>query len=210
MQTGPAVVVKKGGFLSAIAHGFFGLLTVGVVCLTALGWRAMSIGEQYAGKWVETVQQVLADMPPWEKWGHALPPAIGEPLNDTRNLAYLDDVSIEARLIPGDRSGHRSRVVLEIKNNGDEVVSMLAVGMTFVDDDGVPADREQVYAATPFAIPDEDWSGPIFPGSTRQICERVYVDRDIDDIKLEINELRTWVRSDHTSASVVHVNAARD
>ena len=88
------------------------------------------------------------------------------------------------------------RPVLTIVNNGDEVVSLLAIRVAVLKDKVPARDWTQV-VATPLAI-DHDWPGPLMPGSTRHIvlssCYRNIKAEDIKDItgSWEIADVRVW------------------
>lgn len=167
MSGSPAVVVNKGGFLSAIVKGLFGTLMVLLICGTMLGLS----GLWFADKQITRVthmgaavsEKVLEVLPEWQK---VLPPAIADALNDRRAPEYRDKLQINARLAS---ARQRKIVVLEVANNGDEIVSLLPIRIAVEDSGGVPIRDFALYAATPFQACD-DWPGPMLPqGGTRKM-----------------------------------------
>ncbi|HMQ15649.1 MAG TPA: hypothetical protein PKC49_06715 [Phycisphaerae bacterium] len=180
MNQAPAVIVKKGGFLAAIASGFFGLLTVSVICATCIVGYGMVLADRH-------LVRVVTSLP--ELWD-SLPPVISDALRDRRALDYRGQVDVVVRCVESSgRSGER-RTVIEVANRGNEIISLLALRVTLCDGDEIPRDEFVTYVATPFAVPDErEFRGPLLPGETRRIARLIAPDRVLA-ASYEITDLR--------------------
>lgn len=191
MSSLPTVIVKKGGFFSALVYGIFGLATTTVVCATGLGL----FGLHQAGRVLEMGAGAIADLPEWL---------------DRSVADYRDSLEVTAKAIPG-RGGHGSgRVLVSVHNKGVETVSALALRIVLRDADGNPLREVRTYAATPLMLPGvEEWRGPLLPGHETEYSERVGVDSaEVSDVKIEIADIRlATVKHGRT---VTTANAGRD
>lgn len=164
MSSGPQVIVKKGGFLAALCTGFFGFLTTTVVCATGLGVYTIhtfkSTGFDAAG----LVGKVVETLP---KWREAMPPAISDAFDDRRAPEYREQLDVDVKLVEFRRN--HARALIEVTNNGKEIVSVLALRARVLDDRGLPTGSSLEYVVSPLAIDERDWPGPLLPGSTRTI-----------------------------------------
>ncbi|MFQ5412174.1 MAG: hypothetical protein ACE5EC_07740, partial [Phycisphaerae bacterium] len=120
----------------------------------------------------------------------ALPPALADSINDERRLDYLQNLDIRVRMKGEDRQGG-SKGVVQVTNRGEEVVSLLAMRVVGLDDDGDPVFEDNVWAATPIQI-DQDWRGPLLPGSTRRFPVRCYFSHEAVEWSHEVTEIRVW------------------
>jgi len=146
---------------------FLGLFFVGAVTIASAatvilyGMRIVDSNASalihFAGNTVEGLPELV----------QSLPPAIGDLLHDRRAPDYAGKINVDVKLTTDDESG-AVRPVLTIKNKGDEVVSLLAVRVAALDANGVPRSDWTEVVATPLAI-DDDWRGPLMPGSTRYV-----------------------------------------
>lgn len=146
----PAVIVKKGGFLSSVATGFFGVLMVLVGSGAAITLYGMHIADQQLG-------ELKGGLTEWRK---VLP--FGDSFNDRRALDYRDQIEVGARLMSESTEPRESVVLVEVRNRGTQVVSLLTLRVTLEDGRGVPVREFTIVAATPLALPDE-WRGPLLP-----------------------------------------------
>jgi hypothetical protein len=184
-------VIKRGGFLSAVAYGFFGLLTAAVVSVAVLGVYAIHVVDRkldtVLGLGTDVIRSLPESLPQIRK---SLPPALADALNDERDVAYRENLHVEAHLVPGSRDEYQ-QLVVNAKNNGDKTVTFMAVRVVLVDANDVPVRSLVVHAATPMTL-DSEWRGPILPGSLRQCSEPLW--RCPPDLKpqLEIADLRVW------------------
>ena len=81
MNQAPSVIVKKDGFFTAVARGFFGLLTTAVVCATGLGIYSLHIVDRKFGDIKSIGESVVSGLP---KWRESLPPVVADAINDRR------------------------------------------------------------------------------------------------------------------------------
>ncbi len=191
MHPAAAVVVRKGGFLSALVHGIFGTIIVVLVCGTVAGLYGLNVIDRHLG---HMSTGVLAALPEWQK---LLPPSVAEAISDRRAPEYRTSVGVEARFVLGESADERGTIVLEVVNNGSETVSLLSLRVVAEDARQVPRHQESIFAATPVAF-DRDWPGPLLAGTTRRIAVPVW-DARRRELKpiVEISDLRITVpRSD--------------
>ncbi len=188
MQSTPTVLVKKGGFLSAVAQGVFLFLTVSVVCVTLLGYKAM---QNFNPERILTLgQKFLADPP---NWAAILPPILADAGSDRRAPEYVDDVDVKVRLLPTPFDARASLAVVELHNRGDESISFLALNLRIENGDGVPIDETTAYGATPLPLPDCDWRGPLLPGATRKFTALLHDFRgNAETAAIEISDVRVF------------------
>jgi hypothetical protein len=189
MSNMPAVVVRKGGFLTALFHGLFGLLTVIVVCGTGLGIYGLHVVDGKTGDLLTLANGVVTDFP---EWLQNLPPLLAETLDDRRAPDYMAqvDVSVETVAVPGDRN--RELTIVEVENKGSQTITVLALTVVLEDEDGIPLRECRTYAATPIAVNDDEWRGPLLPERTRRfvVCRHGH-DRDLHP-RIDVAELRVW------------------
>lgn len=189
MSASPTVVVKKGGVLSALVTGVFGLLIVGTLCGAALGWYALNVIDRRAGDVVGIGQGFFESLP---QWRDSLP-MLAEVLDDHRAPDYLQRLEASVRVIDPGKDQRRSRVVVAVKNHGSEVVTLLTGRVVLLDDDGEPLNDETVFIATPIAVPDDGWRGPLQPGAERKFAVRGWRDaRDVSAATIELTDIRVW------------------
>lgn len=200
MNVTPAVVVKRGGFLSAIASGFFGLLITAVICGTGLASYGIYVLNERVGGAFSLAGSIVDSLPDWSE---KLPPALADMLSDRRAADYRQDVDVRVRLADVDgRRGTRA-VVFEVSNNGSETITMMAINVALQDGRKVPLEELRAYAATPVTFDEGHWRGPLLPGSTRTFSARLYgrTVEDVTDVSAEISELRIAVPTDRVEAA---------
>lgn len=200
----PAVVVKKGGFLAALASGIFGLLIIGVLCGTGLAAYWSHIADKHLSGALGAGQSVLANLP---KLRENLPPVLADALRDRRAPEYREKITVAGRLSESRRHGNLQRAVIEVTNNGKETISLMAVNISVNGRDKTPVDSFVAYVATPLALEDDAWRGPILPGSTRQVVRWVDAEDSPQDVMVEVAELRL---ADSGSAAATQVARADD
>lgn len=159
----PQILIRKGGFFSSLASGFFGLLTVAVIGVTSIGLYGMHIGDKRLGALTPDLRTAL------ENWRHVLP--LADSLNDRRAPDYRDSVKATATLMP-DRNREGGTILVEVANNGAETISLLTLRITVEDERKVPVRDMTIVAATPLGYI-EDWIGPILPGSANATPRRI-------------------------------------
>jgi hypothetical protein len=185
----PAVIVKKGGFLSALFHGVFGFLTVVVICASGLGFYALHIADDTLDDLFSMTRDAVAGLPEWKQ---NMPPLLAELLDDRRAPDYRAQVETSAKMVASSRRADREQAIVEVTNNGSETITVLALNMVLEDRNGVPVCEKRVYAATPIAVDDDDWRGPLFPGDTRRFAVLCYGAEEELRPTVQVAELRVW------------------
>jgi hypothetical protein len=192
MNGGPSVIVNKGGFLASLAKGVFGTVMVLLVCGTALGLYGMHVFNSdvhlFTGQVGDIVQGVLARLPDLQK---ALPPILADACNDRRAIDYRDSVQLTARLERARQGGRDGVVVLEVKNNGKEAISLLTARVVVQDESDSPVCELSIVVATPLQIEDE-WRGPLQPGETRIVPRRLTEVVGEVKVSTEVTDLRVF------------------
>jgi len=158
---------------------------VGIGCGTGLAIRGMNLLDAKSGQILSTAGKAFSDLPNLIK---DLPPVLSDALHDQRDPRYTSQIKLETVVKPGDE-GHTGRGVIVIENSGAKVVSMLALRVVGLDGNDEPLRESSLYGATPVAA-DNDWRGPLFPGTTRKIP--LTCGRSTRKIEVEISDLRTW------------------
>lgn len=191
MDTGTPIIVKRG-FLSTLAYGVSGVLITGIVCGSGIGLYGLRILDRKSGDLTALAKEIVAAVPDIIA---ALPPVLADALDDRRDPGYRSDLEIDIALSQNQDSS-RQRAVLIIKNNGDQVVSLLGVRVVLVDADGFPVAEQSTFPATPLAC-DSDWPGPIPPGETRKFSTRMYTHETGLTAEFEVTEIRLWNGPSH-------------
>jgi hypothetical protein len=190
MTTMPAVIVRRGSLLSALVYCLFTFLTISVIATIAAGMYALSLVDRNIVRGASLAGRALAALPEWRS---TLPPALSDALNDRRDVAYRDQLTTQVRIVPEDERHGRAHVLIEVRNGGTEAVSVLALRVTLESDDGVPLREFITYAATPLAVDNGEWRGPLLPGAARTVAREIR-ERRLPTLKanVEVCELRVW------------------
>jgi hypothetical protein len=183
MSSAPAVIVNKGGFLSSLAKGVFGVITTAIVCGTALGLYGMYMADKNFGRFA---QQVFDALPHWQQ---VLPPALFDAVNDRRAPEYRQSLDIATRYVPGRAGSDSGVLVLDIENKGPATVSLLALRLVIEDESRERFFEMSKMAASPLPFADP---GPIQPGSARRIIQRLGQVKGEPKTTVEVCELRIW------------------
>lgn len=178
------------------------IAVAGIGCATGIAIRGINMVDGRVSGALSVVGQAITDFP---RLMQELPPAVADMLHDRREPGYARQVTVSARVVSRgedeERISYRGRVfrdmsggraAIEIKNSGDEVVTLLALRAVSLDEEGEPMCERIVYGATPVAVEDE-WRGPIYPGSTRRIA--VHCASDAANVEVEIADLRVWSKA---------------
>lgn len=199
MNSSPIIV--KRGFLTALAQGIFATLITVIVCGAAIGAYALNIVDRKLdlGNFGAFGQDLVEAIPAIRE---ALPPVLSDALNDHRAPEYVKQLDLSARLLPSDDNGW-PRAVIEVVNNGDQMVTLLALRLAALDEDGTPVDDFTRYVATPFACDDDEWAGPLLPGATARHVVYFHGDDDAASIEVSVADIRVWNGADeHTDDQV--------
>ncbi len=178
--------------LTAMFLGLFGVGAVGIVAGATVVLYSLDILNSKASALIGFAGHTVESLP---KLIEALPPAIGEVLNDRRAPDYASDLELSVRFVANEQ-GEGIRPVVSVTNKGKEVVSMLAVRVAALDGRKTPVREWTEVVATPIAI-DHDWRGPLMPGATRHVVLSNWRGFPIDKADAlmaaqEISELRVW------------------
>ena len=192
------VVVHRRSFASALVLGFFGTLCVLIICGACVAIYGMKMVNDKLDELIAISPEALTAVTSWQE---AMPPAVTDALQDRRMPEYRDQVEIHAELVRDWRTESQIPIV-EVTNNGDQVISLMSLRLLIQHEDMVPIEELTIYAATPVAM-ESEWRGPLMPGSKRRFKAGHFrhLRADILDdlvISTEICELRVW---DPNSAS---------
>ena len=196
MSDNPHIIYKRNTFLSALVGGICGLAITIILCGTAVVIYGMHfVGDKSEKIVTSLVEDAIQGLPVLQK---SLPPVLGDLLNDRRQPGYCDQLEVTARTsVLEDRNGHdRMRTEIKVINNGQEVVSLLSLRIIVLDSRDEILTESNEWAATPIAA-DDDWRGPIMPGSRRHFTISHYrrpPDFILEDLKteVEITDVRVW------------------
>ncbi len=189
MSSMPAVIVRKGGFLSALFHGLFGFLTAVVVCASGLGFYTLYVVNSKVGDVFAITGEWVSNLPEWQQ---NLPPMLFETLDSRRAVDYLAQVDVSVWTVRSPRERDHDLTVIEVTNNGPETVTVLALNVLLEDEQGVPVREFRTYAATPLALDEGEWRGPLLPGSTRKFTRSCYRHERGLKPTVDVAELRVW------------------
>lgn len=190
MSASPSVVVKKGGAITALISGVFGTLIVCVICGAGLGFYAMNLADRKVSEFLQSGRTLLDVVPELrESFG-----MVTDLLNDRRAPEYRRELDVSAEVAPGRGRHEECAIVVEVANNGDDVVTYLTARVVLEGADGTPLDEYRTFVATPISVPDDQWRGPLLPGSVRRFAVPVRVIGSARDLTatIEVTDLRTW------------------
>ncbi len=200
------VVRKRLSFLSIT------ILCITAILVTALagGFGVVAYGMRIIDGKTDSlsgmVTELVRSLPEFRQ---ALPPALADALQDVRRPDYLAHIDTSARVIEKSPRGY-SRAVVEITNNGDEVVSLLGIRVVGINSDGDPVVEDATLGATPLQI-DDEWRGPLMPGATRRIPICFWGREGIAEVHSEITDIRVWTPgADGTIAPITVANKTSD
>lgn len=183
--------------MTALVIGVFGVGAVGIASVTAVVLHGFSIIDSKAGDIIEFAETALeSTLEGLPVLLDSLPEAVEELLNDRRAGDYAANLDVAVRFIHDEDSG-RLRPVLAITNEGERVVSLLAVRVVALNGQGIPMREWTEIVATPITIPNE-WRGPLRPGNTRHVIlsswRRGITRKQANGITgaVEITDVRVW------------------
>ena len=188
MNAAPAVVVKKGGALSALFYGISMVLTTGILSASLLGLYGLRVFDRRVAGLGELGETLVQSLPHWQQ---SLPPVLADAFNDRRAPEYVGQIEVRARLVGEPRDG-RQRVLVEVANRGKEAISLLALNLVLEDTDGIPLHDVRSFAATPLALSDPQIRGPLYPGLERRYAEWVAADAEVASVEAEVVQLRVF------------------
>jgi len=182
--------------LTALFIGIFGVGALTIAGVSSVVLYAMRIADHRITDVLGLAENTIAGLP---ELIDSLPPAIGDLLNDRRAPEYAASLDVDVTFVTDERGG-RIHPVMTIANEGDEVVSMLAVRVAALKANGVPIREWTEVVATPIAI-ENDWRGPLMPHATRHVVLSRYSGfpvKNADAVTAvhEISEVRVWEPTD--------------
>jgi len=127
----------------------------------------------------------------------SLPPVLADVLDDRRQPDYRSELEItaDATFIP-DRHD-RVRTAVQVVNNGREVVSLLSLRVIVLNENNEIIAESNEWAATPIAA-DDEWRGPLMPGSHRRFTAssygRSFSLSSVSGLRteVEVTDIRIW------------------
>jgi len=186
------ITFRKHSFLSSAALGLSAVIVTLVVSCTVVAVYTIHLASEKSDHVLTLAQNAVAGLPEFQK---ALPPVLSDMLDDSRRPDYCNELGITATVTSRPDAHGRAHTSIEVVNNGDEVISLLSLRVTVLDERGYVLAESQEWAATPFAA-DDEWRGPIMPGSRRRFVSHrgLYNVAPMDDVRpeVEITELRVW------------------
>ena len=184
------------GFFATVARGLAMVTVTGLLCGTGVVLYGMRIFDHKTGSLVEVAQETIRSLPELQR---NLPPVLADALSDERRPDYIKKLEVSASLNgESDRHG-RLRPTVVVKNTGDELVSLISLRVVILDADGHALTSANLWAASPMAVDDPNWCGPLQPGATRTLTPFVYIGRMEDGrrdkaakVECEITDVRVW------------------
>jgi len=217
MNDFPQLIYKRHTFFSALAMGVSAIIIAFIVSCTVVIIYGMHFVGEKSEKLVTLAEEAIRGLPELQK---SLPPALADVLDDRRQPDYSTQLDITANtvLLPADspheiaytlggndiisRGRGTVKTTVEIVNNGKEVVSLLSLRVVVLTSRNEIITESNEWAATPIAA-DDDWRGPLMPGSRRYFVTSrgglpVF---SADELKtqVEITDIRIWNSEKGTS-----------
>ena len=191
-----AIFYRRASFLSYTALGLSAFLITCVLSCTVVIVYGIHVASEKTEDVFALAERTVQALP---ELAESLPPAIADLLNDHRDPGYASELEIQARLVESDDSHERGRVVLEVVNEGDDLVSLLTLRVTVLDARGRILHESNEWVATPLAAGDE-WPGPLMPGSRRRLRGShcwIHLAGPLDELttEVEITDIRIWNES---------------
>lgn len=199
MSDFPQIIYKRHTFLSALAMGVSAIIIALILSCTAVIIYGMNFAGEKTEELVTLAEAAIRGLPELQK---SLPPALADMLNDRRQPDYSGklDITANTTLMP-DQNG-RLRTKIEVVNNGKEVVSLLSLRVVVLNSRNDIITESNEWAATPIAA-DDDWRGPLMPGSRRYFvtshrglpvfyADELKTEVEITDIRIWNSEKGTW------------------
>ncbi len=197
------------GFFSTLVAGVSAIVVVGVICTAGIGFYGLNIADRKSDNLMQFARNLVGDMP---ELIAALPPIVGDVLSDERRPEYADHIQVTATM-PEFGSGRRGRCpIIEVRNTGPEVVSMLSMRVVVLNEHGNPIADFNEWAASPIAG-DRDWRGPLLPDAKRVFSADSFwiatkSERSNLSVDVEITDVRVWKPT--RKAANVNVRNDRD
>ncbi len=179
-------------------------LAIGFVAVSAIGAGTvitlvgLKVADDKATSLLALSEDAVTNLP---EFIDKLPPAIADMLHDRRAPEYVSNIVTKVRLAEDEGTGLLIPSV-EIVNNGTEIVSMLGVRVTLLNQDGAALHEWNQLAAAPITF--EELRGPLLPGTKRYVVlpGRRSLTKDLRGQltgAVEISEVRVWAPQTRTT-----------
>jgi hypothetical protein len=199
MNDFPQIIYKRHTFLSALAMGISAIIIAFIISCTVVIIYGMNFAGDKTEQVVTLVEEAIRGLP---KLQESLPPVLADMLDDRRQPDYSTqlDITASTTLLPADKG--TVKTTIEIVNNGSEVVSLLSLRVVVLTSRNEIITESNEWAATPIAA-DDDWRGPLMPGSRRYFvtsrgglpvfsADELRTEVEITDIRIWNSEKGTW------------------
>jgi hypothetical protein len=191
------IINKRRSFLSTLALGVSAVVITVILTGGAVAMYGLNILDRKSDNVFDLARAGVDNLP---EFVESLPPMLADVVNHERDPDYAANIEVSARLARSDRGPGYVRPIVEVKNLGDEVVSLLSMRIAVMNEDGEPIAECNEFAATPVAIED-DWRGPLLPHAKPRTFRAGHffnIDDDIDTsalkVECEITDVRVWKR----------------
>jgi len=193
MSDYPQITYKRYTFLSALTMGLSALVITFIISCTVVIIYGIHFAGDKSEKLVSLVEDAIRGLPVLQE---SLPPVLADILNDRRQPDYCTQLEITAKTTMILERNGRVRTTVNVINNGEEVVSLLALRIVILNAHDEILTESNEWAATPFAA-EHDWRGPIMPGSRRHFASshsRTLSVSSFNELKteVEITDIRIW------------------
>lgn len=192
---GYPTVVKKHSFLASLAIGLSVVLVSAIFMGGLVTLYGMSIVDRRLSGGVEAFGEIVERLP---EIAEGLPPVLGDILHHERDPDYREALDVDVSLLRSRSHGRDAiKPVVEVKNEGGEVVALLSMRCVVQSREGTGVVVKNLWAATPIACDDPDWCGPLMPHSTRRVFgPQLFLEdgESIDDVEVdvEVTDVRVW------------------
>lgn len=200
MNDFPQIIYKRHTFLSALAMGISAIIIAFIVSCTVVIIYGMNFAGNKSEEVVALVEEAIRGLP---KLQESLPPVLADFFDDSRQPDYVAQLDITANttLLP-DANG-TVKTTIEIVNKGSEVVSLLSLRVVVLTSSNEIITESNEWGATPIAATDDNWRGPLMPGSRRYfVTSRGGLPVSSEDplrTEIEITDIRIWNSEKGTS-----------
>jgi len=199
-QSTAPIIRKPRSFFSTAALGVSAVLVTIIAGAVGLVIYGMNIVDRKTGNLLDFTQETIRGLP---ELAESLPPVLADVLNDRRSPDYAEQIDVSVALLEAPGHSRVFRPTIVVHNSGDAVVSLLSMRVVIVDENGQPVTEGNEWAATPFAA-DDEWRGPLLPGSTRRFTAdgvrfRKTTNENDYSVDVEITDVRIWTSADKSA-----------
>ena len=178
---------------TALFIGLSMVSVVGIVAGMGVTLFALDVIDDKADAVLHLTENTIEGLP---KLLESLPGTIDDILSDHRAPEYIGKLTVGVSFLASERSGGLYPAVT-ITNGGDKVVSMLGLRVAALGPDNTPLQDWGDVVATPIALDDGDWPGPLMPGQTRYVVMSPWRTLAVPGgskitAAFEISEIRVW------------------